>query len=107
MRTSAIVAALSFVAGCAYPDALVRKQAANEFPCPEDQIVLHHSEPGWLARGCKKEAEYVVEGDRVTRSSDIRKAAFDERPPVPIDHTVKNELGGVDPDEGVTCISER
>ena len=80
-------AGLALLAGCAFPDALVRKRAANDFGCPEDQIVVHRLEAGWLARGCKKEADYVVQDGRATRNSEITKAKFDERPPVPIDRT--------------------
>ena len=93
MRTVVVAAAWALLLGCAYPDALVRKRAASEFPCPEDLIVLHHIPSGYLARGCKKEADYLVEGDRVTRNSEIRKAAFDERPSVPIDHVAKTSIG--------------
>jgi len=87
---------LTLLVGCAFPHALVRKRAAIEFPCPEAQIILHHIPSGSLARGCKKEAEYLVEGDRVTRNSEIRKAAFEERPPVPIDRVANTNSIGVE-----------
>ena len=80
-------AGLALLVGCTFPDALVRKRAANDFPCPEDEIVVHRLEAGWLARGCKKEAGYLVQDGRATRNSEITKATVDERPPVPIDRT--------------------
>jgi len=96
MRTALVAASLALLVGCTFPDALVRKRAANEFPCPEDELVLHHVPSGYLARGCKKEAEYLVRGDQVTRNSEIRKAAFDERPPVPIDRIANANSIGVE-----------
>jgi hypothetical protein len=87
MRAAVVAAALALLVGCAFPDGLVRKRAATDFGCPEDEIVVHHLPSGYLARGCKKEAAYVVQDGRPTRTSEITKAAFDERPPVPVDHT--------------------
>ena len=92
MKAAVLAAALSLLAGCAFPDAQVRKRAANDFSCHEDEIVLHHIPSGYLARGCKKEADYLVQNGGVSRISEIRKAAFDERPPVPIDRTAQNRL---------------
>lgn len=89
-------AALALLVGCAFPDALVRKRAADEFRCPEDQIVVHHVLSGYLARGCKKEADYLVKDGQATRNSEIRKAAVDERPSVPIDRIAKTNSVGID-----------
>jgi hypothetical protein len=93
MRALLAAGALALLVGCTFSDVLVRKRAASEFPCPEDELVLHHLPSSYLARGCKKEAEYLVQGDRVTRNSEIRKAAVDERPSVPIDRTANTNIG--------------
>jgi hypothetical protein len=77
--------AVALLVGCAFPDVAVRKRAANDFACPEDEIVVHRVSSGYLARGCKKEAEYFVQDGRATRNSEIKKATVDERPPLPID----------------------
>jgi len=87
MRSALVAAELALLVGCAFPDGLVRRRAATDFGCPVDEIVVHHQGAGWLARGCKKEADYVVQDSQATRSSEIRKAAFDERPSVPVDRT--------------------
>jgi hypothetical protein len=96
MRAAVVAAALALLVGCAFPDGLVRKRAATDFGCPEDDVVVHRLEAGWLARGCKKEAAYLVQDGRATRTSEITKAAFDERPPVPIDHTAS--AGSIGPE---------
>jgi hypothetical protein len=62
----------------------VKKRAATEFACPEDEIVIHSLPSGYLARGSRKEADYVVADGKATRNSEIRQAVY-ERPPVPID----------------------
>jgi len=85
MRARLIAAALAFLAGCAFPGTQIRQRAARDFGCPEDEIVVHELQSGYLARGCRKEAEYLVQDGRVTRHSPITKAAVDERPPLPID----------------------
>ena len=85
MRSLVVAAAFALLVGCAFPDAQVRKRAATDFACPEDEIVVHRLASAYLARGCKKEAEYVVRDDGVTRNSEIRKATVDERPELPID----------------------
>jgi hypothetical protein len=81
-----VVAALALLAGCTFPDALVRKRAATDLRCSEDEIVVHGLPSGYLARGCRREAEYVVQDGRARRNSEIRNnATVDERPPLPID----------------------
>jgi hypothetical protein len=85
MKGVAAAAAFALLAGCTFPDALVRKRAANDFGCPEDEIVVHELRSGYLARGCRKQADYLVQDSRVTRTSDVTKATVDERPPLPID----------------------
>jgi len=80
----------AFLAGCTFADAQIRKSAAKDFGCPEDEIVVHGLPSGYLARGCKKEAEYLLQDGRVKRNSEIMKATVDERPPVPIDSTASN-----------------
>jgi hypothetical protein len=85
MRVAAVAAALVLLVACAFPDGVVRKRASDDFPCPEDQIVVHRLQAGWLARGCKKEADYVVQDGRALRTSEITRAKVDERPELPID----------------------
>jgi hypothetical protein len=84
-RAPLIAAALAILVGCAFPGTQIRKRAATDFNCPEDEIVVHEWSSGYLARGCGKEARYLVQDGRVTRSSPITKATVDERPPLPID----------------------
>ncbi len=72
-----------------------RRRADPEKRCeglrlPGDEIVVHGLPSGYLARGCKKEAEYLLQDGRVKRNSEIMKATVDERPPVPIDSTASN-----------------
>ncbi len=90
MRAAMLAAASAFLAGCTFADAQIRKSAAKDFGCPEDEIVVHGLPSGYLARGCKKEAEYLLQDGRVKRNSEIMKATVDERPPVPIDSTASN-----------------
>lgn len=89
-------AALAVLVGCTFPDALVRKRAAQDFGCPEDEVVVHGERAGYLARGCRKEADYAVEDGRVSRNSEIRKATVDERPPLPIDRIPGTNSIGLD-----------
>jgi hypothetical protein len=85
MRAAAVAAAFALLVGCTLPSTQVRKRAANDFGCPEDEIVVHELPSGYLARGCRKEAEYLLQEGRLTRHSEITKATVDERPPLPID----------------------
>ncbi len=80
-----MLALLAILAGCTFPDASVRKRAATDFGCPEDEIVVHQLRSGYLARGCRKEAGYLVKDGQATRSSEIKPATVDERPELPID----------------------
>jgi len=41
MRAAIAAAALATLAGCTFPDALVRKRAAHDFGCPDDEVVVH------------------------------------------------------------------
>jgi hypothetical protein len=89
-----IAAVLTLLAGCAFPGTQIRERAARDFHCPEDEIVVHELPSGYLARGCRKEAEYLVQDGRVNRTSPITKATVDERPPLPIDRIPgTNSLG--------------
>ena len=81
MRAAVVAAALALLVECTFLSTQVRKRAANDFGCPEDEIVVHELPSGYLARGCRKEAEYLVQDGRVTRNSEITKASVDERPP--------------------------
>ncbi len=83
MRTAPLAALLI---GCTFPGGQVKKSAAADFGCPKDEIVVHELAGGYLARGCRKEARYVIQDGRVTRSSEIAPATVDERPEIPIDH---------------------
>jgi len=96
MRAAVVAAALALLVGCAFPDAQVRKSAANDFRCPEDEIVVHELPGGYLARGCRKEAEYLVQDGRVTRRSEITRATVDERPELPIDRVPGTNSIGVE-----------
>jgi len=95
MRTALVAAVWTLLVGCTFADVQVRKRAAMDFSCPEDEIVVHHVPSGYLARGCRKEADYVVQDGQATRNSEIRKAAFDERVPVPIDHIADTNSVGI------------
>ncbi len=87
---------MAFFVGCSFPSALVRKRAANDFGCPEDEIVVHELPSGYLARGCRKEAQYLVQDRAVNRNSEIRKATVDERPELPIDRLPNTNSIGID-----------
>ncbi len=96
MRAAMLAAASAFLAGCTFADAQIRKSAAKDFGCPEDEIVVHGLPSGYLARGCRKEAEYLLQDGRVKRNSEINKATVDERPPVPIDRVANTNSVGID-----------
>jgi len=74
MRAAVLAAALALLVGCSFPSTQVRNRAANDFGCQDDEIVVHELPSGYLARGCRKEAEYLVQDGRVTRNSEITKA---------------------------------
>lgn len=94
MRARPIAAALALLFGCAFPGTQIRRRAATDFGCPEDEIVVHELRSGYLARGCGKEAGYLFHDGRVSRDSPITKATVDERPPLPIDRVPgTNSLG--------------
>ena len=96
MRAAVVGAALAVLVGCSYPSAQVRKRASNDFGCPEDEIVVHELPSGYLARGCKKEAQYLVQDRGVNRNSEITKATVDERPELPIDRLPNTNSIGID-----------
>jgi hypothetical protein len=79
MRDAVTAATLALLVGCTFPSAEVRKRAANELGCPEDEILVHELPSGYLARGCRKEAEYLLQDGRVIRNSEITRATVDER----------------------------
>ena len=95
MRAILATGALILVAACTFPDAQVRKLAATDFGCPDDLIVLHGLPSGYLARGCRKEAQYIVQGGQAARNSDVTRATVDERPPVPVDRVANTNSIGV------------
>ena len=96
MRSAVAAAALAFLVGCTFSGTQVWKRAAVDFGCPEDEIVVHELPSGYLARGCRKEAEYLVHDGRVTRNSEITKATVNERPPLPIDRIPNTNSIGLD-----------
>jgi len=95
MRSAAAAAAMALLVGCTFSGTQVRKRAAVDFGCPEDEIVVHELPSGYLARGCRKEAVYLVQDGMVTRDSEITKATVDERPPLPIDRIPDTNSIGV------------
>jgi len=54
MKAAVAAVALALIVGGCYASAQVRKQAANDFGCPQDEIVVHQLNAGYIARGCKK-----------------------------------------------------
>lgn len=95
MRSAAALAGLALLAGCTFADAQVRKRAASDFGCPEEEIRVDASSPGYVAQGCRKEAAYVVHDGRVTRESAIRNVG-ETRPPLPIDRIPGTNPIGID-----------
>jgi hypothetical protein len=96
MKARLAAVALALLVGGCYASSQVRKQAANDFGCPGDEIVVHELPSGYLARGCKKEAHYAVLDGGVTRSSEITKATVDERPELPMDRIPNTNSIGID-----------
>jgi hypothetical protein len=84
MRFASIPGALALLAGCATAAIQVQKRAALDFGCPEERVTVDSAAPGYVARGCEKEADYVVADGRVSRNSAIRKAPPSSTP-LPID----------------------
>jgi hypothetical protein len=96
MRAVILAAASAFLAGCTFAGTQIRKSAAKDFGCPEDEIVVHELPSGYLARGCRKEAAYLLQDGRVKRNSEIIRATVDERPPLPIDRIPNTNSVGLD-----------
>ena len=96
VRAAAAAAAFALIAGCSFPGAQIRKRAAADFSCPEDEIVVHELASGYLARGCRKEAAYHLRDGRVTRTSEVTPATVDERPELPIDRIPNTNSIGLD-----------
>ncbi|HET9676149.1 MAG TPA: hypothetical protein VFP21_01430 [Solirubrobacterales bacterium] len=87
MRIAAAIFAafgLALLAGCTGAGKLIRERAAPEFDCPPEAIEVAPLQFGYRARGCGKEAVYVVQRGKATRDSDIRRAT-DDPPALPID----------------------
>jgi hypothetical protein len=85
VRSALVAAGLTLLVGCTFPDAQVRKRAALDFGCPEEKIAIHGLPAGYLARGCWKEAQYLVRDGQVSRTTEITRATVDDRPELPID----------------------
>jgi hypothetical protein len=96
MRAAVVAATSALLVGCTFASTQVRERAAIDFACREDDIVVHELPSRYLARGCRKEARYVVRDGRVTRDSEIRKATIDERPELPIDRIPNTSSIGID-----------
>lgn len=96
MRAAMLAAASAFLAGCTFAGTQIRKSAATDFGCPEDEIVVHELPSGYLARGCRKEVQYLLQDGRVKRNSEIIRATVDERPPLPIDRIANTNSVGLD-----------
>ena len=96
MRAAVVAAALALLLGCSFASTQVRNRAAKDFGCQEDEIVVHELPFGYVARGCRKEAVYLVQEGRVIRNSEITKATVDERPPLPIDRIPNTNSIGLD-----------
>lgn len=94
MRSAAFAAGLALLFGCTFASAQVRKRAASDFGCPEEDVRVDESTPGYRAQGCRKEALYVVRGGSVTRESEIRSIG-ETRPPLPIDRVPGTDSIGV------------
>ncbi|HYS09318.1 MAG TPA: hypothetical protein VEP66_11255 [Myxococcales bacterium] len=73
MRVGMVAAAWGLMAGCTGPGTQVRERASFDFDCPEERVAIESSSAGWVARGCGKEATYLVQRDLVERNSEIRK----------------------------------
>jgi hypothetical protein len=93
---AAMLAAGAFLAGCTFAGTQIQKSAAKDFGCPQGEIVVHELPSGYLARGCRKEAEYLLQDGRVKRNSEITRATVDERPPLPIDRIPNTNSIGLD-----------
>ena len=68
-----MAAAFGVLSGCTGPRMQVRERAAFDFDCPEERVAVESSSAGWIARGCGKEATYLVQRELVERNSEIRK----------------------------------
>jgi len=86
MRFAAVAAFSGLLVGCTGLSPQVRERAAFDFRCPEDRVEVDALRFGYVARGCGKEAVYLVQQGRVTRDSEIRKAV--EKPPAPRDDSI-------------------
>ncbi|TMA37300.1 MAG: hypothetical protein E6J82_18965 [Deltaproteobacteria bacterium] len=86
MRFGPLAAVLGLLVGCTGLSPQVRERAAFDFSCPEDSVAVDALRFGYVARGCGKEAVYLVQHGRVTRDSEIRKAV--EKPPTPRDDSI-------------------
>jgi hypothetical protein len=75
-----VAAAWGLMAGCTGPLTQVRERASIDFDCPEERIGVESTSAGWLARGCGKEATYLVQRELVERNSGIRHVADDQTP---------------------------
>lgn len=96
MRAALVAAAMmALLMGCTFAGAQVRKRAASDFRCPEEDVWVDELRPGYVARGCRKEAVYHLEDGRVTRTSEIRETA-ETRPPLPIDRIPNTDSIGLD-----------
>jgi hypothetical protein len=83
VRVGIVAAAWGLLAGCTGPRVQVRERASFDFDCPEERIGVESTSAGWLARGCGKEATYLVQRELVERNSEIKTLPEDgSLPPV-------------------------
>jgi hypothetical protein len=96
MRVIVVAAGIALVlAGCSTAAGQVRKRASSDFGCPEDDVWVDALRPGYVARGCRKEADYDVHDGLVTRTSQVRPTG-ETRPPLPIDRIPDTNSVGLD-----------
>jgi len=72
MRLAAGAAALGVLVGCTGFGSQVRERAAFDFKCPGDRVSVDTKGFGYVARGCRKEAVYIISEGRVIRNSEVR-----------------------------------
>jgi len=96
MRAVVVAAGVALLVGCAFPDVQVRKRAASDFRCPEEDVWVESlGWSGYVAHGCRQAAEYSVGDGRVQRTSEISPTG-DTRPPVPIDRVFGSSPIGIE-----------
>jgi hypothetical protein len=95
VRFAALACGAAVLAGCATAGGEVRRQAAADFGCPEDRVAVDALGSRYVATGCEKKADYVVQDGRA-----IRRSAITRGPPtrqeLPIDRIPGTNSIGID-----------